>query len=217
MSGNALVPIVFGIIGLAAAWYIYQQVKKFPAGEAKVVEIAEAIHRGAMVFMRREYKMLALFCVVLIVVLWFTLGIGTAFAFLVGALCSAGAGYIGMSTATRANVRTTTAAHTRGAADALTVAFFGGSIMGLAVASLGLFGLGVLYLLFGGRSGDRAHHSWLRDGRIQRGAVLPGRRRHLHQERGHRSGSRRQARGGHPRGRSAQPRGYRGQRRRQRR
>ena len=150
MSGNALVPIVFGIIGLAAAWYIYQQVKKFPAGEAKVVEIAEAIHRGAMVFMRREYKMLGLFCVVLIVLLWFTLGIGTAFAFLVGALCSAGAGYIGMSTATRANVRTTTAAHTRGAADALTVAFFGGSIMGLAVASLGLFGLGVLYLLFGG-------------------------------------------------------------------
>ena len=150
MSGNALVPTAFGIIGLAAAWYIYHQVRKYPAGEAKVAEIAEAIHRGAMVFMRREYKMLALFCIVLIVLLWATLGTGTAFAFLVGALCSAGAGYIGMSTATRANVRTTTAAHTRSAADALTVAFFGGSIMGLAVASLGLFGLGVLYLLFGG-------------------------------------------------------------------
>ena len=150
MSGNALVPTAFGIIGLVAAWFIHRQVMKYPAGEAKVAEIAEAIHRGAMVFMRREYKMLALFCVVLIVLLWATLGTGTAFAFLVGALCSAGAGYIGMSTATRANVRTTTAAHTRTAADALTVAFFGGSIMGLAVASLGLFGLGVLYLFFGG-------------------------------------------------------------------
>ena len=103
-----------------------------------------------MVFMRREYKMLAIFAGVLLVVLLFSLGVGTAFAFLVGALCSAGAGYIGMSTATRANVRTTAAAHTRGAADALTVAFFGGSIMGLAVASLGLLGLGTLYLFFGG-------------------------------------------------------------------
>ena len=150
MSGNALVPTLFGIIGLAAAWYIYRQVKKFPEGEDKVAEIAEAIHRGAMVFMRREYKMLALFCLVVIIVLWFTLGTGTVFAFVVGALCSGGAGYIGMSTATRANVRTTTAAHTGSAADALTVAFFGGSIMGLAVASLGLLGLGVLYLFFGG-------------------------------------------------------------------
>ena len=150
MSGNALVPTIFGIIGLVAAWFIYRQVMKYPAGESRVTEIADAIHRGAMVFMRREYKMLALFCVVLLLLLWITLGTGTAFAFLVGALCSAGAGYIGMSTATRANVRTTTAAHTRTAADALTVAFFGGSIMGLAVASLGLFGLGLLYLFFGG-------------------------------------------------------------------
>ncbi|MCY4221929.1 MAG: sodium-translocating pyrophosphatase [Thiotrichales bacterium] len=150
MSGSALVPTLFGIIGLAAAWFIYRQVKKFPAGEDKVAEIAEAIHSGAMVFMRREYKMLALFCLVVILVLWFTLGTGTVFAFVVGALCSGAAGYIGMSTATRANVRTTTAAHTSSAADALTVAFFGGSIMGLAVASLGLLGLGVLYLFFGG-------------------------------------------------------------------
>ena len=76
---------------------------------------------------------------------------------MLGALASAAAGYIGMSTATRANVRTTTAAHTRGAAEALTVAFFGGSIMGLAVASLGLLGLGMLYLFFGGDP-ESAHH-----------------------------------------------------------
>ena len=82
--------------------------------------------------------------------LWVLLGWKTAFAFIVGALASGTAGYIGMFTATKANVRTTTAAHTKGAPEALTVAFFGGSIMGLAVASLGLFGLGVLYLVFGG-------------------------------------------------------------------
>ncbi len=150
MSGNALWPAVLGLLGLGTAWYIYGKVKEYPEGEARVAEIAEEIHLGAMVFMRREYKMLAWFCLVLIVLLWVYLGFHTAIAFLVGALASGGAGYIGMSTATRANVRTTTAAHTKGPAEALTVAFFGGSIMGLAVASLGLLGLGTLYLFFGG-------------------------------------------------------------------
>ncbi len=150
MSFNALVSTFFGIFGLVVAYLIYQKIKEYPAGDAKVTQISDAIHLGAMVFMRREYKMLSIFCAVLIVVLWWLLGLGTAFAFVVGALSSAGAGYIGMNTATRANVRTTTAAHSRGAAEALTVAFFGGSIMGLAVASLGLLGLGTLYLFFGG-------------------------------------------------------------------
>ncbi len=150
MSWSGLVPTLFGVVGLVVAYFIYQKVKEFPTGDAKIAAISDQIHLGAMVFMRREYRMLAIFAGVLLVVLLFTLGVGTAFAFIVGALCSAGAGYIGMSTATRANVRTTAAAHTRGAADALTVAFFGGSIMGLAVASLGLLGLGTLYLFFGG-------------------------------------------------------------------
>jgi K(+)-stimulated pyrophosphate-energized sodium pump len=150
MSGNALWPVILGLIGLGTAWYIYRKVKEYPEGEAKVADIAEQIHLGAMVFMRREYMMLSWFCVVLVVLLWIFLGFNTALAFLVGALASGGAGYIGMNTATRANVRTTTAAHTKGPAEALTVAFFGGSIMGLAVASLGLLGLGTLYLFFGG-------------------------------------------------------------------
>ena len=152
MSLNALVPVIFGVIGLIVAYFIFQKVKEFPEGEDKVAEIGEEIHLGAMVFMRREYTTLFWFSLVLFVVLMFApgLGFGTAMAFLVGALTSAGAGYIGMNTATRANVRTTTAAHTKGPAEALTVAFFGGSIMGLAVASLGLLGLGTLYLFFGG-------------------------------------------------------------------
>ncbi|MCF6283489.1 MAG: sodium-translocating pyrophosphatase, partial [Candidatus Polarisedimenticolaceae bacterium] len=150
MSLSAIIPLLFGVAGLFAASYLYKLVLRYPEGEDKVAKIGEAIHQGAMVFMAREYKMLAIFSAVLVLFLWVFLGYQTAFAFIVGALTSAGAGYIGMSTATRANVRTTTAAHTEGAAAALSVAFFGGSIMGLAVASLGLLGLGTLYLFFGG-------------------------------------------------------------------
>ena len=150
MSANALVPAIFGILGLGMAWYVFQMVKEYPEGEPSVKKIGDTIHLGAMVFMRREYTMLSWFCLALIIILWWMLGFATAFAFTMGAVCSAAAGYIGMNTATRANVRTATAAQTKGAAEALTIAFFGGSIMGLAVASLGLLGLGVLYLFFGG-------------------------------------------------------------------
>jgi K(+)-stimulated pyrophosphate-energized sodium pump len=94
--------------------------------------------------------MLAAFSAILVVLLLFMLGVKTAFAFVVGASASALAGYIGMFAATQANVRTTTAAHEKGAPEALSIAFFGGSIMGLSVASLGLLGLGTLYLFFGG-------------------------------------------------------------------
>ena len=145
-----LLPPIFGVLGLVAAFITYGQVKKHPEGEGKVVEIGNQIHLGAMVFMKREYKMLAMFSSVLIVLLYIFLGWETALCFLLGALASGSAGYIGMNTATRANVRTTTAAHNEGAASALTVAFFGGSIMGLAVASLGLLGLGVVFYLFAG-------------------------------------------------------------------
>ena len=147
---TAFLPPILGAIGLVIAFVIYGMVKKHPAGEGKVVEIGNEIHLGAMVFMKREYSMLAIFAAVLIVLLYFSLGWQTALAFIVGAFTSGIAGYIGMYTATQANVRTTTAAHKEGAAAALTVAFFGGSIMGMTVASVGLLGLGVLYLFFGG-------------------------------------------------------------------
>jgi len=146
----ALLPPILGVVGLIVAFIIYAMVKRYPPGQGKMVEISDLIHLGAMVFMRREYSMLGIFAAILIVVLYIFLGWQTALAFLVGALASGGAGYIGMYTATQANVRTTNAAHTKGAADALTVAFLGGSIMGVTVASMGLLGLGVLYLFFGG-------------------------------------------------------------------
>ncbi|MEE8365795.1 MAG: sodium-translocating pyrophosphatase [Gammaproteobacteria bacterium] len=150
MEFNNLLPPIIGVLGLVAAAYIYGLVKKYPEGEGKVVEIGNQIHLGAMVFMKREYQMLSMFAAVLIVLLYIFLGWGTAFSFLLGALASGCAGYIGMNTATRANVRTTTAAHNEGAASALTVAFFGGSIMGLSVAALGLLGLGVVFFIFSG-------------------------------------------------------------------
>jgi len=145
-----LIPVVFGVIGLAVAWFIYRDVLKYHAGEGKVLEIAEAIHHGAMVFMRREYSVLIIFIAVVALLLILSLGIYTTVAFLVGAFCSGLAGYIGMFSATRANVRTATAAQEKGAAKALQVAFYGGSVMGLTIASLGLLGLGTLYLFFGG-------------------------------------------------------------------
>jgi len=150
MIDTTLIPPLFGIVGLLVAWGVYGLVTRYPEGEANVKKIGDAIHLGAMVFMRREYTMLAGFALVLLIFLYFALGIETSIAFVVGALSSATAGWIGMYTATRANVRTTTAAHTSGAPAALSVAFFGGSIMGLTVASMGLLGLGLLYLLYGG-------------------------------------------------------------------
>ena len=150
MNNSGWIPVVLGILGLISAWVIYGLVKRYPEGEGKIVQISAAIHRGAMVFMRREYSILAIFIVVVAILIAVSdLGLNSMFAFLVGALCSGSAGYIGMYTATKANVRTTMAAHESGASQALTVAFFSGSIMGMTIAAMGLFGLGILYLFFG--------------------------------------------------------------------
>ncbi|MEM1229434.1 MAG: sodium-translocating pyrophosphatase [Pseudomonadota bacterium] len=152
-----MIPPIFGVIGMIASVIIYFLVKRYEPGDASLTRISDAIHEGAMVFMRREYTMLAIFAAVLLVLLFFSLGTATTMAFLAGALSSACAGWFGMYTATQANVRTTNAAHTQGQAAALSVAFFGGSIMGLAVASLGLLGLGLVYYFFGGDP-ETAHH-----------------------------------------------------------
>jgi len=149
MEVRFMLPPLLGGFGLIVAFFIFQVVKKYPEGEGKIAQIAAQIHLGAMVFIKTEYKMLAIFSSILLVLLYFSLGLDTAICFVVGALASGTAGYIGMNTATKANVRTTTAAHNEGAAAALTVAFFGGSIMGLSVASLGLIGLGGLYVFYG--------------------------------------------------------------------
>jgi K(+)-stimulated pyrophosphate-energized sodium pump len=149
MTTSALLPLLFGMAGLAAAYAVYRLVLAYPEGEAKVKAIADEIHLGAMTFMKRELSLLVIFGIVVGALLFFALGWKTSVSFFVGGIASALAGFFGMFAATKANVRTTTAAATKGAPAALTVAFFGGSVMGLLVASLGLMGLGFLYLIFG--------------------------------------------------------------------
>ena len=106
MSIASLLPPVLGILGLVAAYFIYQMIMKYSEGDEKIAKIGHEIHIGAMVFMAREYKMLLMFSAVLIIVLWVLLGVYTALAFIVGAATSGIAGFIGMYTATKANVRT---------------------------------------------------------------------------------------------------------------
>ncbi|TVR50580.1 MAG: sodium-translocating pyrophosphatase [Puniceicoccaceae bacterium] len=147
-TGLPLITPLAGFFGLLVAWFIYRSILKRPAGEGALADIAGQIHQGAMVFMKRELKLLALFTILVGGAVIF-IDPREALAFFLGAVCSATAGFIGMYTATKANVRTTTAAHTEGPAAALTTAFFGGSIMGLTVASMGLIGVGGLFLFFG--------------------------------------------------------------------
>jgi K(+)-stimulated pyrophosphate-energized sodium pump len=154
MTEYFVIPPIIGFAGLAIAFIIYHIMLRHDPGDGVVKKIGDQIHLGAMVFMHREYKMLAIFSVVLLVAIFVSpLGINTAIAFTAGAVSSATAGYLGMFAATKANVRTTVAAHNHGQKTALSVAFYGGSVMGLCVASLGLVGLGGVYWYFGGDPG----------------------------------------------------------------
>ena len=145
---NTLIPPMLGIVGLIAAFVVYLLVMQYPDGEKKVKKIGDQIHSGALAFMKTEYKYLLVFIVILVGLVWLGLGMYSAIAVIVGAACSSLAGFIGMYAATKANVRTATAAKKEGAAAALSVSFYGGSVMGLCVASLGLIGLGALYYFF---------------------------------------------------------------------
>ncbi len=138
-----------GAAGLVFAGILYLGVLRSSPGNERMQEIAEEIHNGAMAFLRREYMILVVFVAVVAGLLAWRLDVRTAGAFLGGAACSVLAGYFGMKSATRANVRTTAAAKDHGQGAALLVAFNGGSVMGVAVASLGLIGVGVLFHLFG--------------------------------------------------------------------
>ncbi|MDE0611179.1 MAG: sodium-translocating pyrophosphatase [Gammaproteobacteria bacterium] len=143
-------PLVLGAAGLLAALLLYRIILRYPAGHGRVAEIAREIQQGAMAFMRREYLVMYLFTAAVAVAIALSdLGVHTMAAFLTGAACSSLAGLIGMYTATRANVRTAVAANMAGAPTALSLAFYGGSIMGLTIAAVGLLGLGSLYLIYG--------------------------------------------------------------------
>ena len=121
--------------------------KRQPPGTAEMVDLADQIHDGAMAFLRREYTVLAVFVVIVAALLYVAIGQSTAIAYILGAVSSVLAGFFGMKAATRANVRTSAAANQEGQGKALRIAFFGGAVMGLSVAALGLLGVGLLYLM----------------------------------------------------------------------
>lgn len=140
--------IAAGALALVFSLVRASQISKLSSGNERMVEISGYIADGAMAFLAREYKAIAIFVVVAAIILGIFLGIPVAALFVVGAAFSALAGYIGMKTATQANVRTAQAAKEGGMGAALNVAFSGGSVMGMCVVGLGLIGIAVSYLIF---------------------------------------------------------------------
>ena len=155
MSQNIIYMIpLAGVVGLLFTFIRSAWVAKQEVGSAKMAGIADAIADGAMAFLKAEYKVLAIFVVAVAILLGIS---GTsaesspmiAVSFILGAFCSALAGYIGMKVATKSNVRTTNAAR-ESLGKALEIAFAGGSVMGLGVVGLGLLGLGSLFAIYSG-------------------------------------------------------------------
>ena len=143
------VAVICALIGLVFAFVLTKRVNSVDAGTDRMKEIASAIAEGARAFLFAEYRILAIFIVVLFVVLCFLRNPLTAVCFLCGAVLSIIAGYCGMTVATKANVRTANAARTNGMNKALNVAFSGGAVMGMCVAGLGLLGVAGLYGITG--------------------------------------------------------------------
>jgi len=138
-----------GLFALIVALGLSTWIKKNKEGTLRMMEIALCIRKGAMAFLLREYRPIAVFVVIMCPLLAFTpIGIPTAGAFLLGAVFSVSAGFLGMRTATTANVRTTAAAR-NGIFPALKIAFRGGAVMGLCVVGLGVFGIGILLIILG--------------------------------------------------------------------
>jgi len=135
-----------GVLGVAIAVAIYLMVRRYSAGSEKMQAIAERIHSGAMVFIRREYQIIGIFMVLIFIALWSAIGIRTGIAYLVGACCSMLAGWFGMEAATRSSSRACQGAIDAGVSRALQIAFQGGSVMGISVAALGVVGIGFMYL-----------------------------------------------------------------------
>ncbi len=145
-----LLGIISGALALAFAWYKTQWINRQEPGTERMQEIGAAVREGAMAFLAREYKVLAVVVVIVAVLLaWANQGAVrlVALSFVVGALCSAVSGFFGMRVATASNMRTTNAAR-RGLADALQVAFSGGAVMGMSVVGLGLLGISVLTIIY---------------------------------------------------------------------
>lgn len=145
-----LLAVLIGLVGLLFAIILYLWIRSRNAGTKIMQEISGVIHDGAMVFLKREYSILVIFIIVVFALLAWRIQLQTALTFLGGACCSMLAGFIGMKAATRANVRTCAAAKEKGQPAALSIAFTGGAVMGMTIASLGLIGVGIVFYFFGG-------------------------------------------------------------------
>ena len=139
--GSGILALLFALF---SAVYVLRQDK----GSPKMVDISKAIHEGASAFLKRQYRTIAIFTIIIAVILGALLGVTTAASFIAGAILSALAGFIGMNISIRANVRTAKAAE-KGISHALLTAFRGGTVTGFSVVGLGLLGIGVLYWLYG--------------------------------------------------------------------
>ncbi len=146
MNPYVIFAIVSSIIALAYGFYLITAIMKKPAGNARMIEIATAIQDGAKAYLNRQYRTITVIAIVLFFILWWALDITNAIGFVVGAVLSALAGYIGMNVSVRTNVRTTEAARS-GLAEALSLAFRGGAVTGLLVVGLALLGTTVFYTI----------------------------------------------------------------------
>ncbi len=149
MQGLTVYAPYIGILSLIIAYLLYGYVKRQPNGTELMKELEEAIHEGAMAFLKREYSILFIFIAIVFILLGWGISWRTSIAFVTGALCSMLAGFSGMTAATRGNSRTAEAATKFGQAKALNVSYFSGSVMGLAVAGLGVLGLGFWFWYYG--------------------------------------------------------------------
>ncbi len=217
-----LVPYLAAASALAAlvlAFYFYKKVEAESPGDERMVFLMNEIRTGAQAFLKKEYTWVAVFVVAMMVLLAVVINPLAAVTYLLGALLSAGAGWVGMNVATIANARTAEAAKS-GPGKALPVAFRGGAVMGFSVAGLALLGLALTYLVFiVWMEVDEAFEIFTAYGLGASSIALFSRvgRRHLHQGGRRRRRPRRQGRSGHPRRRPAQPGHHRRQRGRQRR
>src|SRR3954452_15626743 len=144
MDSSVLLAIGGGVVAVLFAVVLTVVVLRQPPGNERMIEIARAIQEGASAYLNRQYLVIGLIGIVVAILLGVTLGWVTAVLYIVGAVCSAAAGYVGMNVSVRSNLRTAEAARS-GLSKALSTAFRGGAVTGFMVVGLGLLGVAVCY------------------------------------------------------------------------
>ena len=211
------VPLITGVAAIVFAIFLANWVMSQDRGTKEMQRVAGYIYQGAQAFLRRQYQTIAMYAIGVAIIIGivlallpkvassanvdqFTLGWHTSVAFLIGAICSGMAGFIGMLVAVQSNVRVASAAQ-KSLGQALIVALRGGAVTGFLVIALSVLGVTLVYIIFGGlhQSCPNADTDcWLRVWRELCGAVCPAWRRHLYQSGGCGRRPRRQSRGRHP-------------------